>query len=787
LSTTQTFEAGTQLLRAFPGDLLRTLLDSLSDFAVCMLTPEGHVASWNAGATHITGYNQSEALGSHFGRFFPHGGAHHTAGELLAAAVRSGVAEVEGWKNRKNGGRYWGITVINPVHTPDNALIGFACVTRDITDRHAADTALLETERRFRLLVEGVTDYAIYMLDPSGVVTNWNAGAERLKGYTADEIVGRHFSRFYTSQERAEGLPARVLNIAAETGRYEGEGWRVRKDGSRFWASVVVDAIHDAKGALIGFGKVTRDISERRVAQEALRESERHLRLLIDGVKDYAIFMLDPNGVVSSWNAGAERIKGYLANEIVGSHFSRFYVEDDRAAGLPAAALAQAGAEGRFETEGWRVRKDGSVFWANVVITAIRDKNGKILGFAKITRDVTERRNAQLALEEAHARASHAQKMEAVGHLTGGVAHDFNNLLMIISGLSRVLKRAAGNDPKAVRAAEGVESSIARGASLTRQLLTFSRRQTLSPQVIALDAHIAAFKNMLTGTMGGLTILVQVPPGTWPVIADPNELELSLLNLAINARDAMPGGGNIVISAENAVLSKAIPDDLEGEFVAITVADTGTGIAPDILPKIFDPFFTTKEAQKGSGLGLSQVYGFSHQSGGKVTIDSQLERGTRVTIYLPRASVAASVVAATSEEPEDAGRGTILLVDDNPDVREATAAMLDELGYDVVRASDASSALAHLAKEKPLLVLSDIVMPGSKDGVALAREIRETLPDLPIVLMTGYARNAPSDNEFPLMRKPFNLGEMGRTIRSAVAAKTAPLDNLIRLKHPKER
>lgn len=774
-------EAGKKSLRSFPDALLRTLIDSLSDVAIFMLTPEGHVTTWSAGAAHITGYSMSEAMGMHVSRFFPRDGEADPR-QLLRDALKDGRAQAEGWQVRKDGSRYWVSTVMQPVLASNGELMGFAFMGRDMTERHAAQTALLETERRFRLLVEGVTDYAIYMLDPSGVVTNWNAGAERLKGYQASEIVGQHFSKFYTPPDRASGRPARVLNTATETGRYEGEGWRVRKDGSQFWASVVVDAIRDSHGRLIGFAKVTRDVSERRTAQEALRQSERHLRLLIDGVRDYALFMLDPNGVVTTWNSGAERIKGYKADEVIGSHFSRFYVEDDRATGLPAKALATAEAEGRFEMEGWRVRKDGSVFWANVIIDRIRDVSGKTAGYAKITRDITERRNAQLALEEAQARAGQAQKMEALGHLTGGVAHDFNNLLMIISGQNHLLKRLSDNSPKSDQATHAIEIAVARGASLTRQLLTFSRRQTLLPRAIDIAEQIAAFKVMLSGTMGGLTILTMVPPGTWPVVADPNELELSLLNLAINARDAMPDGGSITITAENAVLSPSPTDELRGDFVAISVVDSGTGIPPDILPKIFDPFFTTKEAQKGSGLGLSQVHGFVHQSGGKVTIDSQLGQGTRVTLYLPRAMTLAVPQIDSATEVGIAGRGTVLVVDDNPDVGEATATLLRELGYDVVKASDASQALEEVARQKPLAVLTDIVMPGSKDGLALARELKNTYPDLPIVLMTGYAKNTPTDHEFPLMHKPSSLTELGRIVRSAVAAKTAPPDNLIRLR-----
>ena len=749
-----------------------------------MLTPEGHVTSWNAGATKITGYTAAEALGLHFSIFFPKDSSEHaTANQLLLDAIKTGRAEVEGRQIRKDGALFWASILIQPVRSEGKDLIGFAYVARDITTQHVTQAALLESERRFRLLVEGVTDYAIYMLDPSGIVTNWNTGAERLKGYVAEEIVGQHFSKFYTARDRTAGLPAQVLNTAATTGRYEGEGWRARKDGSQFWASVVVDAIRDSKGTLIGFGKVTRDISERRAAQEALKQSEQHLRHLIDGVQDYALFMLDPNGIISSWNSGARRIKGYLAEDAIGSHFSRFYMEDDRATGVPAKALATAESEGRFEAEGWRVRKDGSTFWANVVITCIRDTNGKVLGFAKITRDITERRNAHLSLQEAQARASQAQKMEALGHLTGGVAHDFNNLLMIVSGQSQVLKRAAQGNPKAVNAAEAIESAIARGASLTRQLLTFSRRQTLSAKPIDVAEQLAAFKSMLMGTMSGLTILASVPPGTWPIVADPNELELSLLNLAINARDAMPNGGSITITAENATLSRNTSTDIEGEFVAITVADTGAGIAPDILPKIFDPFFTTKQAHNGSGLGLSQVHGFTHQSGGRVAIDSELGHGTRITLYLPRATAKPGALRSDQDAGTD-GHGVVFVIDDNPDVSAATCAMLRELGYEVAMAGDVTIALKSISEQKPALVLTDIVMPGEKDGIALARELRQAHPDLPIVLMTGYSKNMPADQEFPLMRKPCSLAEMGRIIRSAIAAKTAPPSNLIHFKPP---
>jgi PAS domain S-box-containing protein len=757
---------------------VKTLLNAVSDHAIYMLGPEGRIASWNQGATELTGYRESEVLGLNFSHLFL--AEDKSLPQKLLEEARKGRAEREVRQRRKDGSHFWASIVLHPAHGRNGELIGFAQVTRDIADRVAAEHALSDSERRFRLLVEGVTDYAIYMLDPSGVVTNWNTGAERLKGYSADEIVGHHFSRFYTKEDRQAGLPAQVLAIAMREGSYQGEGWRVRKDGGRFWASVVVDAIRDAHGRLIGFAKISRDVSERRAAQEALRSSERQFRLLVNGIRDYAIYMLDPGGVISSWNAGAERIKGYSANEIIGHHFSRFYTEADRAAGTPVRALVTAASEGRFEAEGWRVRKDGSAFWASVVVDRIQDENGKLLGFAKITRDITERRNAQLALQEVQAQRVQAQKMEALGHLTGGVAHDFNNLLMIIGGQNQILKRLTRDVPRSQRAVDGIEMAIARGAALTRQLLSFSRRQTLKPSAIDVGSQIGNFKAMLAGTMGGMTVTTDVPAETWPLHADSNELELALLNLAINARDAMPNGGVIAISASNATLTGTeLPAGLAGDFVALSVADTGTGIAPDVLPKIFDPFFTTKQVDKGTGLGLSQVHGFVHQSGGTLAIDTKLGEGTRITLYLPRASAEAAEEQEKSEVGEKA-TGTILLVEDNPDVADASRAMLEELGYRCEITSGAEAAMDAIRRQDFDLLLTDVIMPGSMDGTQLARNVRALKPGMPVLLVSGFPKNA-DETGFPLLRKPYNLVELGRAIRTTLAGQDGR-GNVVRLK-----
>jgi PAS domain S-box-containing protein len=618
---------------------------------------------------------------------------------------------------------------------------------------------LFESERRFRLLVEGVVDYAIYMLDPDGIVSNWNAGARRIKGYDAVDVVGQHFGMFYSPEDREAGMPARALAIAREHGKFEAEGWRLRKDGSRFLASVVIDAIYE-NGELIGFAKITRDITERTLAADALKESERHFRLLVSGVTDYALYMLDPTGIVTNWNAGGQRIKGYLPEEIIGQHFSRFYSAADQAAGRPARALRLAVENGRYEEDGWRVRKDGTFFWASVVIDPIRDEDGELLGFAKITRDISERREAQLNLEKIQRQLAESQKLDALGQLTGGVAHDFNNLLMIISGNLHTLKKLAGNDAKGVRAVQAIETASQRGASLTRQLLTFARRQSLNPQTVDPADRIRSVREVLDAALGGsVQLIIDVADGIWPVMVDAAEFETALVNLVINARDAMPDGGSVIVRASNICIDDGIR---KGDHVAIKVEDTGVGIAPDIVVKVFDPFFTTKPIGKGTGLGLSQVHGFAHQAGGTVAVASELGNGTTFTICLPRSE---RPIEEANIEVSAIGSGTVLLVEDNPDVANASTALLEQLGYSVRWVSDADAALREVEGDGIDLVFSDIVMPGKMDGLSLARAIKLKHPALPILLATGYseaAQNARAD--FPILRKPYQLHELSRAL-----------------------
>jgi PAS domain S-box-containing protein len=619
------------------------------------------------------------------------------------------------------------------------------------------------SERSFRLLVQGVVDYAICMLDPRGLITTWNAGAERIKGYTASEIIGQHFSEFYTPEDRQAGLPARSLQAARREGKFEADGWRLRKDGTKFLASVVIDPIYE-NGSLVGFAKITRDITERQKAQLDLAESEAKFRMLVSGVTDYALYMLDPVGTVTNWNAGGQRIKGYTADEIVGQNFSRFYTETDRAAGRPQRALGIAKTTGRYEEEGWRVRKDGTFFWASVIIDPIRDDSGKLVGFAKITRDISERREAQQKLEKMQKQLAESQKMDALGQLTGGVAHDFNNLLMIVSGNVQTLKKTVGDDPKAIRALSAIEVATQRGASLTRQLLTFSRRQSVNPETINVAQEIRSLRDVLNSGLGGtVSLAVDIEPSVWPVKVDLTEFETAIINTVVNARDAMPEGGSVTITAKNIEI---VEGEHEGEHVAITIEDTGVGIPQDVVSRVFEPFFTTKPVGKGTGLGLSQVHGFAHQAGGTVSISSELGVGTSITICLPRAALGNDVNETMMVKP---GAGMVLLVEDNPDVADASAALLEQLGYSVRRAADAEAALDEIERDGITLVFSDVVMPGKLDGVGLARIIREKHPQLPILLTTGYSGAAHQvRTDFPILRKPYLIHELSQAISNLV-------------------
>ena len=518
-------------------------------------------------------------------------------------------------------------------------------------------------------------------------------------------------------------------------------------------------------------------------SQTRLEDTERRFRLLVESVTDYAIYMLDPEGHIINWNPGAVRAKGYSREEVVGRHFSLFYTPEDQAAEIPRKALRSALETGKFEAEGWRVRKDGSRFWASVVINAINDADSRVLGFAKITRDLTERRAAD-------ERARQAQKMEGVGQLTGGVAHDFNNLLTIIIGnletLQRNLSAPASDFDRLQRSASNAMRGARRAESLTQRLLAFSRQQPLDPKPIDLGRLVTSMSDLLRRTLGEqVTIETVLGGNVWRAHADPNQLELAILNLAVNARDAMPSGGKLTLETTNIHLDEHYASSqaevVPGQYVMLAVTDNGSGMSPDVVAKAFDPFFTTKDVGHGTGLGLSQVYGFIKQSRGHVKIYSEVGEGTTIKLYLPRAHAA---VADAEDDAGYAGAGskdeTVLVVEDDVDVRAYSCETLADLGYNVLSAESGAAGLRLLDAHPEIRALfTDIGLPGGMNGRQLSEEARKRRPDLKVLFTTGYARNAivhdgRLDPGVELITKPFTQATLAAKLRDIIDAKCVP-------------
>ncbi len=653
--------------------------------------------------------------------------------------------------------------------TEDSMLRAQAELDRRVKERTAAladaNIQLMEAQR--------LANLGSWSWDVVGNKISWSEQLFNIYDLRPDQFNGtlQDFIGFIHPDDRAQVYGS--ISAALKSGtNFSHEERIIRPDGSIRHLHSVGEVIRDESGAVVRMLGICLDVTKRKQAERALHDSEQNYRLLLKGARDYAIYMLDAQGHVRSWNDGAQRLKGYNADEIIGQHFRIFLPEEVRAGDMAEQALATAAREGQFEAQTWLVRKDGGRYYASVVMDAIRNDAGELIGFAKLTRDITTQHEAQLAIEQAREQLTQAQKMEALGQLTGGIAHDFNNLLMIVSGYAQILQSRL-REAKDVQAVEAIRAAANRGEKLTRQLLAFSRRQQLVPVVVDLRQHIDAVRDMLVPSLrGNIELICDIEDKVWPVEVDLGELELALVNIAVNARDAMPDGGTITLSARNVVLKPgSAAGSLEGEFVALAIIDTGAGMPPDVLQRVFEPFYTTKPVGKGTGLGLSQVHGFASQSGGAVTLSSEPGRGTVVTIYLPR-SVNATT-AGTDEGAASSGdqtHGTVLVVEDSRAVAEVTTSLLEQLGYRVVRAENAAEALRHLQQGIGVdLLFSDIVMPGAINGLGLAQICRERFPDIPVLLTSGFSDAAhAADGHFDILRKPFELAALERAIEVAI-------------------
>jgi PAS domain S-box-containing protein len=616
-------------IEALQEERARILLDHIEDYAIFMLDTSGHVKSWNVGAERINGYTPGEILGRHFSLFYPP--ADIVAGRCereLRIATAQGRFEEEGWRVRKNGEQYWASVILTAVRDATGKLLGFAKVTRDLTERRKAEEQLRQSEDRFRLLVSSIKDSAIFMLDPDGRVLTWNPGAERIKGYRAEEIVGQPLSRFYTEEDVARGKPWDLLREAAERGNVADEGWRVRKEGTLFWATVNITAMYDAEGSVRGFAKVTRDLTERHKAEELLQRSEERFRLLVSNVRDYAIFMLDPTGRVVTWNSGAVRLKGYSAREIVGEHFSRFYPPEDQAANKPALELEIATREGRFEEEGWRVRKDGTRFWASVIITAMLDQGGKLLGFSKVTRDLTEHKRA----EEERLRLVQAQEaLRLRDEFLSIAAHELKTPLTALQlQLQGLKKHLVSLEPRDSDRLDRALHSTGRLSELIETLLDVSRLSTgrlaLQPERFELVTTVKDVVERLREAAARASCPVRVQAvapleGRW----DRLRIEQVLTHLLSNAFK-YAAGGPVELSLAR-----------EGTEALLVITDSGPGLPEAALPRLFGRFERAASMSHygGLGLGLYVCREIVEAHGGSISAENAPGGGARFTVRLP--------------------------------------------------------------------------------------------------------------------------------------------------------
>lgn len=603
-------------------------------------------------------------------------------------------------------------------------------MARELTRTHPFRADWTPDDALFRRLVEDVPDYAIFLLDAEGCVRTWNLGAERIKGYKADEIIGRHFSTFYPQERIDARWPEHELEVATELGRFEDEGWRVRKDGTQFWANVVITRILDDNGHLLGFSKITRDMTERREQEEKLRFSEQRLRLLVESVRDYAIFMLDPNGRVMSWNLGAQQAKGYTAEEIIGRHFSIFYPPEVVASGWPERELEIALAEGRCEDESWRVRKDGSRFWANVVITALRDSQGRHIGFAKVTRDLTDKRRVR-ALEDEGRRVTTFLAM---------LGHELRNPLAPISNAVSIMQLEPVASERMRMCRDVISRQLQQITRLVDDLLDVGRitagkihlesepvelSEVLREAVEAIEPYARSRMHSVTLDAAGTTAWVR---------GDRARLLQIASNLVGNAAKFTDRNGRIRVELRRA-----------GGYAEFSVVDNGPGIAPHRLRDIFNLFVQgdqdTARSQGGLGLGLSLVQQLVTLHGGEVSAFSAgIGKGAEFIVRLPLAGAPSELPQPTSDVPLPQGR-RVLVVDDNRDSADTLGTLLQRLGYRARAAYDAASALAAMRVDRPDVAILDIGLPGT-DGVQLARIIRDEFgTDAPaLIALTGYGQ-----------------------------------------------
>lgn len=711
---------------------LRAFVSSILDYALLVLDPDGYIKSWNPGAEAINGYTAAEVLNTHFSRLYPPESlARGLPEQELQVASQAGRYEDEGWRLRKDGSRYWAKVVISAMRDSRGTLIGFAELTRDLTERRGQDDAVNQSEERFRSLVESVKDYAIFMLDTAGHVTSWNAGAQQIKGYAAEEIIGQHFSRFYPADAIQRGFPDYELRTATVEGRFEDEGWRIRKDGSRFWANVVITAIRDPAGRLTGFAKITRDLTERKAHEEALRTSEARFRLLFDGVIEYAILMLDQQGAVVSWNPGAQIMFGYTPAEAMGKHYSRFFTVEDVAANQPWRQLAKTRRVERTLEEGWRVRNDGRRFWATTATTALHDSQGELDGYASVTQDLTQRHQAE-ALAHATRRMHEFIAM---------LAHELRNPLAPIRNAVELMGRKGLGDPLLESMRQTIDRQSRHLTKLLDDLLEVNRiaRGQFRIDKLRIDLRDVLARSIETSRplidARRHRFSVDFPENPLWVVGDAVRLTQTFVNLLNNAAKYTPEGGDIALSATK------VEDNWE-----ISIRDNGRGIAEDQLERIFDLFVQinsdSRDTVGGLGVGLALVRRVVDLHAGHVLARSAgIGQGSEFIVRLPHAGDAPQAAnPATAAPHPQLRRLRILVVDDNPDAAASLEALLTAMDQEVRSVSDGRTAVNIAESFEPDVVLLDIGLP-YVNGYQIAMRLRARSKTHPLlVAVTGWGQ-----------------------------------------------
>ena len=817
-----------KIQEATEGELFRLLVENVTDYAIFVIDPEGRVRSWNPGAQRLLRYSENEIIGQPAALFYtPEDIEDGVPQREIDKAREMGRDEDARWHVRKDGSRFWSAATITPLWDEGRNLRGFAKIMRDCTSQKHNDTALKEAlayskevveERReiethFTSLVKHIKDHAIIAMDPEGHITSANVEAEHILGYTEAEMLGKPFSMIFNPKDVQDGIPGQELRIAKETGRALDERWHFCKGGREFWALGIVTPKYDASGKHTGFSKILRDMTEQKLAGEQLQQAkeeaksqvrertaelksvneelqqevaerrctEQAVRLrdrVIQAVSQ-GIMITNPNlpdNPIIYASHGFERMTGYRADEVLGRN-CRFLQgkETDPEAVTALREAVRAGRE--CSVEFLNYRKDGTKFWNALFVTPVRDEDQRLTHFVGVQADVTGRRTLEQAFHQ-------SQKMEAFGQLAGGVAHDFNNLLTIISGFSEmVLGRLRPDDP-CWAMIQQVHKAGERAAGLTRQLLAFSRQTVLEPKILDLNAIVRDIEKMLQRLIGEDVMLTTVlAPSLYQAKVDPGQIEQVIMNLAVNARDAMPQGGNLTIETGNVDLDQNYaathPEVKPGRYVMLAMTDTGSGMTPEVQAHIFEPFFTTKEPGKGTGLGLATVYGIVKQSGGSVYLYSEVGRGTTIKVYLPAVkNVVSTGKSLHGVKINATGTEMILLVEDEDAVRSMVHLVLQQLGYTILEARRGAEAirLCEQHEGKIHLLVTDVVMP-EMGGRQLAEHVTQLRPGIKVLYLSGYTddavvRHGVLQAEVAFLQKPFTMAALANKVRQVLDEKT---------------